>query len=114
MAEMSLEHTDTARMRVIRQALDGWKVAAACRDMPSGLFLAEGTMSAADESAAKEICRECFVIDACLAEAIERDSPFGVWGGMTPEERLPLRRAWKTRRASLDGMALAGLPGRHR
>lgn len=100
MAEVKVESADTARMRAIRRALNGWKAAAACRDMPSDAFLAEGTMSSANEVAAKAICAECFVIDACLAEAIERDSPFGVWGGMTPVERLPLRRAWRASRAS--------------
>ena len=31
---------------------------------------------------AKAICRTCGLRDACLAGAIERQEPYGVWGGM--------------------------------
>ena len=34
-----------------------------------------------DIARAKEICARCSLIDACLAGALERREPWGVWGG---------------------------------
>lgn len=84
----------------IWEALDGWRAASACRDFPSDAFFFEGATRLLEELAAKAICAECTVIDACLAEAIAHNIPYGVWGGMTAAERRPLRRAWKSRLAS--------------
>lgn len=42
------------------------------------LFFAE---SPADIARAKELCRDCPAIRACLAGALERAEPWGVWGG---------------------------------
>ena len=42
------------------------------------LFFAE---SPADLARAKELCRDCPVAAACLAGALERAEPWGVWGG---------------------------------
>jgi len=42
------------------------------------LFFAE---SPADIARAKELCRDCPVAAACLAGALERAEPWGVWGG---------------------------------
>lgn len=44
----------------------------------SDLWFAERT---ADVEAAKALCRECPVREACLAGALERQEPWGVWGG---------------------------------
>ena len=77
-------------------ALDGWRADSACRNLPSDVFFAEGPTKRKEERAAKEICAACVVVDACLAEAIAHNVPFGVWGGLTASERRPLRRAWAT------------------
>jgi WhiB family redox-sensing transcriptional regulator len=42
------------------------------------LFFAE---SPADIARAKELCRGCPAIAACLAGALDRGEPWGVWGG---------------------------------
>jgi WhiB family redox-sensing transcriptional regulator len=42
------------------------------------LFFAE---SPADIARAKELCRGCPVATACLAGALDRGEPWGVWGG---------------------------------
>lgn len=44
----------------------------------SDLWFAERT---ADVEMAKALCRECPVREACLAGALEREEPWGVWGG---------------------------------
>jgi WhiB family transcriptional regulator, redox-sensing transcriptional regulator len=49
----------------------------ACSTSPD-LFFAE---SPADVARAKELCAECPVRAACLAAALDRAEPWGVWGG---------------------------------
>jgi WhiB family transcriptional regulator, redox-sensing transcriptional regulator len=48
-----------------------------CTDDPD-LFFAE---SPQDVECAKDLCRSCPVRMACLAGALERREPWGVWGG---------------------------------
>ena len=49
-----------------------------CRQVDPELFFAEAP---ADVEAAKALCRDCPVREACLAGALERREPWGVWGG---------------------------------
>jgi WhiB family redox-sensing transcriptional regulator len=48
-----------------------------CRQDPE-LFFAE---SPRDVDRAKAMCRDCRAKNACLAGALERAEPWGVWGG---------------------------------
>jgi WhiB family redox-sensing transcriptional regulator len=41
---------------------------------------------------AKRICRACEVTAECLAWALDNSQRFGIWGGLSPEERLRLAR----------------------
>ena len=38
-------------------------------------------------SAAKEICRACPVLQQCRSHALSGREPYGVWGGLTEDER---------------------------
>ena len=49
-----------------------------CRLGDPELFFAE---TPADVEQAKALCRDCPVRAACLASALERREPWGVWGG---------------------------------
>ncbi len=49
-----------------------------CRSNDPELFFAE---SPADVELAKALCRTCPVRNECLAGALERREPWGVWGG---------------------------------
>ena len=49
-----------------------------CRSNDAELFFAE---SPADVELAKSLCASCPVRAACLAGALERREPWGVWGG---------------------------------
>ena len=49
-----------------------------CRSNDPELWFAERT---AEVERAKALCRTCPLIDGCLAGAIERAEPWGVWGG---------------------------------
>jgi WhiB family redox-sensing transcriptional regulator len=49
-----------------------------CRMNDPELFFAEAP---ADVEFAKALCRDCPVRQACLAGALDRKEPWGVWGG---------------------------------
>jgi WhiB family redox-sensing transcriptional regulator len=49
-----------------------------CRSNDPELFFAE---SPADVESAKALCQTCPLIDECLAGALDRHEPWGVWGG---------------------------------
>jgi WhiB family transcriptional regulator, redox-sensing transcriptional regulator len=49
-----------------------------CRSYDPELFFAE---SPADVEFAKSLCVDCPIRPACLAGALERREPWGVWGG---------------------------------
>jgi WhiB family redox-sensing transcriptional regulator len=68
-----------------------WQLHGLCRGKDSSLFFhPEGERGAARssrESAAKEICMNCPVQISCADHALKVREPYGVWGGMTEEER---------------------------
>nr|WP_236123633.1 WhiB family transcriptional regulator [Cellulomonas palmilytica] len=49
-----------------------------CRNHDPELWFAEQT---ARVEQAKALCRECPIMSGCLAGALEREEPWGVWGG---------------------------------
>jgi WhiB family redox-sensing transcriptional regulator len=57
--------------------------ATATTDMPCRVFDAElwFAESPADVEHAKALCLDCPIRTACLAGAVERHEPWGVWGG---------------------------------
>ncbi len=60
---------------------DAWRVDARCRDDAgtlTDLFFSEDL---ADIARAKAFCAGCVVRSECLAGALERREPWGVWGG---------------------------------
>jgi WhiB family redox-sensing transcriptional regulator len=68
-----------------------WQLRGLCRGKDSSLFFhPEGERGAARSSremAAKEICLNCPVQIPCADHALKVREPYGVWGGMTEEER---------------------------
>ena len=69
-----------------------WQRQAECRSFPPELFFPRGTSDAAqaDRDRAKAVCRRCPVRAACLEFALETRQEFGVWGGLSEDERLAL------------------------
>lgn len=47
---------------------------------------------AAGIQAAKNNCRACPVVFECLQSALSNGEQWGVWGGLTPDERNTIRR----------------------
>ena len=68
--------------------VDDWASAAACRStQPDQLFV-----RGAEQNKAKQLCAGCPVRTECLAEALDNQIEWGVWGGMTERERRALLR----------------------
>ena len=56
---------------------------------------------------AKAVCRTCKVIDACLKCALDTNQDYGVWGGLSEDERRALkRRAMRARRSQAMQMQI--------
>ena len=68
--------------------IDEWSLQAACRENePDELFV-----RGAEQNKAKMVCSGCVVRTECLAEALDNQIEWGVWGGMTERERRALLR----------------------
>lgn len=73
------QRTTTPSTRAERAEFDALLAAVVpCRTEDPELWFAERT---ADVERAKALCRECPLAVGCLAGAIERNEPWGVWGG---------------------------------
>ncbi len=81
-----------------------WQLDGACRRVgPETFFHPEGERGSARQlrdNAAKEVCASCPVMAQCRAHALAVREPYGVWGGLTEDEREavyagqpPVRRA---------------------
>ena len=66
-----------------------WTDEAACTPADSDLFFSDevGRPSKSKQERAKAICARCPVSAKCLAFAITEQIEFGIYGGLTPEER---------------------------
>ena len=65
-----------------------WAVRAACADVDPDQLFGKG----AEQRDIRPVCFSCPVRMECLAEALDSDSSFGVWGGLTERERRALLR----------------------
>lgn len=66
------------QLAVLVENFDQWGDTLPCRSYDPELFFAERPE---DVEYAKSLCVECPVRAACLAGAVERQEPWGVWGG---------------------------------
>ncbi len=68
--------------------VEDWTPRAACRSaQPDQLFV-----RGAEQNKAKQLCAGCPVRTECLAEALDNQIEWGVWGGMTERERRAILR----------------------
>src|SRR3954463_10663668 len=92
----------------IHMWVDDWATAAACRGTnPDQLFV-----RGAEQNKAKQLCTGCPVRTECLAEALDNQIEWGVWGGMTERERRALlrRRPNASWRSVLEAAREQGTP----
>lgn len=67
---------------------DDWATQAQCKQSgPDDLFV-----RGAAQNRAKQMCAGCPVRTECLAEALDNEIEWGVWGGMTERERRAVLR----------------------
>lgn len=68
--------------------MNDWPTQAACRGTDPDRLFVQG----AAQNRAKAICFGCSVRTECLADSLDNQIEFGVWGGMTERERRALLR----------------------
>ncbi|MFE9561263.1 WhiB family transcriptional regulator [Streptomyces sp. NPDC006487] len=89
-----------------------WQLRAACRALGSNRFFHPAGERGEDreerDAAAKRVCAGCPVREACLEHALRTREPYGVWGGLTEEERRAL--LVRSRRTGRGPAAAAAAP----
>ncbi|MDO5747571.1 MAG: WhiB family transcriptional regulator [Actinomycetaceae bacterium] len=89
--------TDVSRLPGPIMDLWQWQYKGACADMDTEKFFhpegERGGTRRRRAEAAKAICMTCPVINECRDYALSTHEPYGVWGGMSEEERRDWIRA---------------------
>lgn len=84
-----------------------WQLQGSCRQAsPETFFHPEGergTKRRSRDEQARAICVGCPVIEACREHALSVREPFGVWGGLTEDERERIYAAHPPLAASIAG-----------
>jgi len=74
-----------------------WQLRGSCRGLDSAYFFHPDNERGADRAArvsrAKAICERCPVLEQCRRHALAVREPYGIWGGLTENEREQLLRA---------------------
>jgi WhiB family redox-sensing transcriptional regulator len=66
-----------------------WAQQGSCKGSePDALFV-----QGAAQHLAKKVCVGCLVIGECLADSLDNQTEFGIWGGMTERERRALLKS---------------------
>ena len=71
-----------------------WQYEGACRDKEPEMFFhpdgERGPRRRNRENVAKAICASCPVINACRDHALAVQEPYGIWGGLSEDDRLAI------------------------
>ena len=71
-----------------------WQYQGACRDLDPEMFFhpdgERGPRRRNRENAAKAVCASCPVIAACRAHALAVQEPYGIWGGLSEDDRTAI------------------------
>lgn len=66
-----------------------WRLSARCAEIGGDLWFPEESCVGND---AKSICEGCPVQFECLETALENNEKFGIWGGLSPNQRKKIMR----------------------
>ena len=87
---------DIGRLPVPVTTFWDWQLRAACRDLDSAVFFhperERGPAKTHRDQRAKQVCAPCPVIEDCRRYALQVQEPYGVWGGLTVDERAAILR----------------------
>lgn len=77
----------------LQKAIDAAPAITPCTNFPD-LFFGDSAAGAAhtDIRMAKTLCQQCPITNECLTYALEAKEEWGVWGGMSTQERKRLKR----------------------
>jgi WhiB family redox-sensing transcriptional regulator len=82
--------------RLLLRLADGgrWMSMGACRSADPDLFfpVSASAGNRAQVAEARAVCASCLVRHQCLRFSIQTGQLYGIWGGMTEEERYPAIR----------------------
>ncbi len=71
-----------------------WQQHGSCRAQDTELFFhpegERGPSRSGREAAAKAVCAQCPVMRLCRAHALRVREPYGVWGGLSEQDRLEI------------------------
>ena len=69
-----------------------WQAQALCREASPDMFFhpegERGNQRRSRDDRAKAVCDSCPVLRRCREHALASREPYGVWGGMTEDERI--------------------------
>jgi WhiB family redox-sensing transcriptional regulator len=85
-----LIHFITGPNHAAEESDSGWRAEALCAQTGPEFFFPEAGGSTHE---AKRVCRACEKRAPCLEYALAHDERFGVWGGLSENERKRLRAA---------------------
>ncbi len=92
-----------------------WQLQGACRQADPDLFFhpegERGPRKDGRERAAKAVCSSCPVLRQCRAHSLSVREPYGVWGGLSEDEREQLlggNPAWGEVRAASSLLGATG------
>lgn len=80
-----------------------WQDEAACKTLPIEMFFPPAEQEA---ESAKAICSGCTVREPCLEAALAGGEPFGIWGGLTTQERRSIAARRRARAATVQAAGL--------
>ncbi|WP_134774542.1 WhiB family transcriptional regulator [Ornithinimicrobium flavum] len=73
-----------------------WQTQALCREASPDMFFhpegERGPSRVTRDERAKALCARCPVLQACRTHALTVREPYGVWGGLTEQEREEIYR----------------------
>ena len=91
-----------------------WQYEGACRDADPQLFFhpegERGPARSKRDAAAVAVCAGCPVLQQCREHGLSVREPYGVWGGLTEDDREAIYLAERKDRAAArrsDGLAAA-------
>jgi WhiB family redox-sensing transcriptional regulator len=78
-----------------------WRDRSACAKLPKEVFFnynsnnLEASQRREHKTLALETCKSCPVIDKCFEFAICNNEQFGIWAGLTPDQRKPFVKRFR-------------------